>query len=713
MSNPKLLLLGEHPLGSSGNSGMMHALLANLDISKLDVSCLVAGTPKDPQSMLFKHFPISIVDIGEEGNFWGHNTLVQTLEKVQELDVLFMVGIDIWRYQEIYKRIIDLRDRRRFRFGALFPYDLNHLRDDWVEMIRALDFPCVYSQYGYEMLKDHVSHIRYFRPYLHVHDIWIPFDHEKRNTIRRNMFQGTGVDPDVFVIGFIGVNQFRKDPQKLLLAFKMFHEDHPKSVIYIHTEKSHGVYNLAQYALDIGLKQGTLLSKPDGKLYPITQMPNVYNAMDVLVNCSLQEGLSWTVIESYLCGTPVIMSDTTAHKELKVDDNMMVPCNLPSYIPVKVATGQSWVEADSCSAGDIYNALCYYYDLNYKKKNNMKGKIIDFGKCWVNKHGDINELVKEMTGSTQVVVRSDRKNSVLFAQHSAAGDVFMTTRCLKGLKERHPDIPLFYMTQNKYHDIVRNHPLIEAVLDWDEWTVAEQLHLYTYNPHGDIILPGHWGRNSNSILSDFYWKILRVRPGDFYVNMSTPSINEFLSEEITRQHVEEQLSIKSIAVVHTTGGDSHFRRYEYMKDVCEYLRSLGMLTVQLGGPNDYPAWADCDLRGKLSYSQSNWVMSRARLAVTVDSYMSHLAGALGVDQVCLFGSGNYNVVQPKQMGGHLICMVPDYVNDCKGLGPCSASVRDCPVTCTGIHDPRDVCIAVASLLSGTNINPVIQKEGKL
>ena len=121
------------------------------------------------------------------------------------------------------------------------------------------------------------------------------------------------------------------------------------------------------------------------------------------------------------------------------------------------------------------------------------------------------------------------------------------------------------------------------------------------------------------------------------------------------------------------------------------------LTIQLGGKNDYPAGADVDLRGMLNFRESAWVMARADLAVTVDSFVSHLAGALGVAQVCLFGSGNANVVKPTQVGGKLVCLSPDYVLQCKGLGPCSAGVRDCPLPCTGAHDPKTIIEAIAEL----------------
>ncbi len=145
---------------------------------------------------------------------------------------------------------------------------------------------------------------------------------------------------------------------------------------------------------------------------------------------------------------------------------------------------------------------------------------------------------------------------------------------------------------------------------------------------------------------------------------------------------------KPKGVVHTTGGDPHYRTYKFMADVCEGLKER-YCTVQLGGENDYPAGAEVDARG-LTFKESAWIMNRAMLTVAVDSYITHLAGALGVSQVALFGSGNAVVVRPNQVRGMLICRSPDYATHCKGLGPCSANVRDCPVTCTGLHDPKDI-----------------------
>ncbi|KKM26774.1 hypothetical protein LCGC14_1581390 [marine sediment metagenome] len=702
MAKSRVLFIGEHPLGSTGNCGMMHSILSNLDITDIDITCLVTGSVKDPNSLMFKKLPVPIIDISEPDNVWGHNKVRELIAKTA-FDVLLTIGIDIWRYMEIFPDLIKMRDERRFKFGAIFPYDLSYIRNDWIELIRSLDFPCVYSKFGYNILKDHVPHIRYFRPPLHSVDMWKQRSGIDRQKIRRNLLQGTGISPDVFMAGFVGLNQYRKDPQTLIKAFHEFSKNKDDAVLYMHTEKTRGIYNIGQYALDCGMKTGKLLTRPENKVYPINQMPDIYASFDVLVNCSIQEGLSWTAIESMLCGVPAILSDTTAHKELNIDDRLMVKCETPCFVPVKVESGMSYIDAERCDSEDITNALQTFYELGYKERKELSKKAITFATNWVDNFSDINKLMSEMIKTESTIMRADKIDAVLFAQHSAAGDVLMTTRCLKGIKERHPDIPLHYMTQKVYQDIIEGNPYVDKIIEWQPMLIQRDFYKHVYNPHGDVIAPGHWGRNSNSILSDFYWKILRVEPDDFFIEHITPAINT-LRESSRKQPMSafgmaDLLRNKPIMIVHTTGGDAHFRTYKYMKDVCEHMEHNGWLTVQLGGSQDFPANAEIDLRGKLTFRESAWVMAKARIAVTVDSFLSHLAGALAIDQVILFGSGNHAVCRPKQMkDSRLVCLVPDYVYNCKGLGPCSASVRDCPIPCTGVHDPKTIIESIENLL---------------
>lgn len=672
----RILFVGDHPLNQSGNGHMMRSILGTLDTEKYAPACFAIES-KLIKTDIFVPMPLRIIsstEVMENGKVdgLGRNKLLEVLSTTP-VDALVMVGIDIWLYAGIFDQIKKIRDKKHFVWIAIFPYDLQNVRKDWVGWIKELDVPCVYSQYGRDLLKDHVPNIQYFRPPLLMSDDFIPFEEDQRRRERSKYFPM--LKEDQFVFGFVGKNQIRKDPQTLLKAFSILKKKYPsKVVLYFHTDFDSGVYNLKQSAVDFDLEKGELVAKRPGDWYSHKQMAQVYNSLDCLVNCSMQEGLSWTLVEAMCCGVPIIASDTTAQTELVKDVGKLVECEAASFLPIITASGQSHIEVKSCRAEDIAEAMGEVLDSDlefYRKRSKAKSKE------WLEGVSSINELLDEfVTPKKFDVVR--KENRVLFAQHSSAGDVFMTTRCLKGIKERFK-LPIDYMTSEVYMDIIEGNEYVDNVIPWDEAKLKS--YQVVVNPHGEVIAPGHWGRNCNSILSDFYWKILRVDPDDFMIRKWAPK------KEIAEEIIERMEN--PICIVHTTGGDVHFRTYKYMGDICKELKNR-YFTVQVGSGSDYPAWAKLDLRGKLSFSETAWVMDKASLAITVDSFVSHLAGALGISQVCLFGSGNAMVVRPNQVIGTLICRSPDYVNDCPGLGPCSATVRDCFAPCTGKHNPKSI-----------------------
>ncbi len=692
MSKDKIvtLFVGESPLGTSGNAGMMASLINQLDTEKHQAMCFAADTKgsMDPLMVATHQSKISLISAAEPKNPWGPNRLINIIQRL-DFDILMFVGIDIWIYLECFPHIEKIRKEKGFRWGAIFPWDIWEIRKDWIAWINMLDYPCVYSKYGYDVLKEHVPRIRYFRPQLHDHERWRSYKPEIKKEVRRNIF--SHLSDDTIIFGYVGGNQHRKDPQGTIKAYSMVKKDIPKTSLYLHTALQHGIFNLKQYAEDCGLNPGDIAAKPENMFYKLTEMPNVYNAIDCLVVCSMQEGLSWVPLEAMLCGCPVIASNTTAHPELVGGVGELVDCTIPSMIPMKGKSGMTWIDSWKCDPKDIAEKMTKVAMLP-EKRDQMRTRGLERGKHWLKGVSDINELLTEAS-CKPAAIKMARQNRVLFMQHSSAGDVFMTTRCFKGLKERH-NSPIDYMTSSQYMSIIEDNPYIDKVIAWDEGlkNSARDHYAAVYNPHGEKILPGSWGRNCNTILSDFYWKILRVEPHDFFIKQIEP------------QHPDVKFMLKQlndnpreILVVHTTGGDAQFRTYKYMKDICNAFRDE-CLTVQLGGGQDFPGWADIDLRGKLNFKETAWVMAKAKICVNVDSFISHLAGSFGISQVCLFGSGNYMVVRPNQTKGKLICLTPSYIEDgCIGLGPCSASIRECPAPCTGKHSPASVIRAVEDL----------------
>lgn len=688
----RILLVGETPLGTTGNSNMMRSILSQLDRKLYNVA--VYGVPAGENIKLdFYQFPpyqlIPAFGHKSPDDKWGGNGLLTVLQE-QPIDAIITVGIDIWTYASYFPQIEDLRRAKNFLWISIFPYDASDVRKDWVKWINQVQFPFVYSKYGEELLKGEVPNIKYFRPPLFFGKFFQQADVETRRSLRKKYFPT--LNEDTFLFGFVGNNQIRKDPQRILMAYKELKKTHPNAMLYLHTEMERGVYNLSQMCIDLGLKTEDIISKgaENRTWVDPRMMVEIYNCFDALINASLQEGLSWTLVEAMLSGVPIIASDTTAQTELVKNVGLLIPCNELTFLPVIAGRGQSWVRAKCCKVEDITASMKQMME-NFHFRQECIQKGLKKGHEWLGGQSNINELLgacsSQVESGSYLPYRMSGHDKILFCQHSSAGDILMTTRCMKGLKERY-NKPLVYMTQTQYMDIVKENPYIDEVIEWDEH--EGEYYNFVLNPHAERILPGHWGRNSNVILSDFYWKILMLKPDDFYIHKKMPDDISISGK------IKKWSERKPICILHTTGGDSDFRTYLYMSDISRALEN-DYYTVQLGGKHDFSANAKLDLRGQLSFRESAWVMDYASLAVTVDSFVSHLAGALGISQVCLFGSGNVHVVRPNQMRGELICLVPDYIMDCPGLGPCSGVVRNCPTPCTSIHDPSSILKAIKQI----------------
>ena len=113
----------------------------------------------------------------------------------------------------------------------------------------------------------------------------------------------------------------RKAFPEVFMAWSQFVVKNPNSVLYVH---SHIGEEMAGLDLLFLARQCGI---PDGKLrfcdpywnivgFPDTYMANVYRAADVLLSPSYGEGFGIPILEAQACGTPVIVGDNTAMREL-------------------------------------------------------------------------------------------------------------------------------------------------------------------------------------------------------------------------------------------------------------------------------------------------------------------------------------------------------------------------------------------------------------
>jgi len=227
---------------------MMAAILGMIDRSKYDVACFAPDAAA--YKVVFDPLDFTIIPAGSgDTEIQRLISLIATID----LDVLVMVGMDIWHYSQAFTAIDRARQLKKFKWVSIFPYDAQDLRLDWLALMKYVDIPCVYSKYGLEILKDALPNVRYFRPPLLTASMFEPKD-----GCRAKVFNT--VPEDHVIFGFVGKNQYRKDPQKLIRAFYEAHKENPEITLYLHTELN-GRYNLKQYAQDCGFRTNMMIVK--------------------------------------------------------------------------------------------------------------------------------------------------------------------------------------------------------------------------------------------------------------------------------------------------------------------------------------------------------------------------------------------------------------------------------------------------------------------
>jgi glycosyltransferase involved in cell wall biosynthesis len=151
-----------------------------------------------------------------------------------------------------------------------------------------------------------------------------------------------------FVVGTVAVNRggvpSRKAWAQNLEAFAAFARDKPNARYFIHTDLCadgyEGGVNLTTLCAKLGI-QGKVLFCDQTRYrrggFPENYMHALYCACDV-VNCvSLGEGFGIPAMEAQACGTPVIVSDFAAHRDLcfggwKVGDGQLFYDQQDSYV---------------------------------------------------------------------------------------------------------------------------------------------------------------------------------------------------------------------------------------------------------------------------------------------------------------------------------------------------------------------------------------------
>jgi glycosyltransferase involved in cell wall biosynthesis len=169
---------------------------------------------------------------------------------------------------------------------------------------------------------------------------YIPHTVDTKVFSRQNKMRGVparefmGIDPDTFLVGMVAANKadgriHRKAYAEQMLAFGIFHKEHPDSHLYVHADHLpvvHG-FDLRMLREACGIPEDavTFANRDDLRVgYTDLEMAALYSSMDVLLSATYGEGFGVPVIEAQACGTRVIASNWAATQDLVSEDGWLV-----------------------------------------------------------------------------------------------------------------------------------------------------------------------------------------------------------------------------------------------------------------------------------------------------------------------------------------------------------------------------------------------------
>lgn len=139
---------------------------------------------------------------------------------------------------------------------------------------------------------------------------------------------------DKFVVGMVAANKasglvHRKAFSENLIAFSLFHQKHPDTVLYLHTDPfgSAGGWNLLTMCKALGIPADAVIFPNTVEYkYGIAQakLAEIYSVMDVMLAPGFGEGFGVPTVEAQACGTRVIGSSWAATPDLLSEDCFMV-----------------------------------------------------------------------------------------------------------------------------------------------------------------------------------------------------------------------------------------------------------------------------------------------------------------------------------------------------------------------------------------------------
>lgn len=161
-----------------------------------------------------------------------------------------------------------------------------------------------------------------------------------------------GLPVNGFFVGYVARNQSRKRQDLAIRAFADFAKTHPDAYLLLHCVKTDFQgWDLEQLASYYGVKDRVMFTHTmfTEQSASIEQLNYLYNCFDVHINTSGGEGWGLPTFESAAVGTPQVVPNWSATKELWGDSAKLIDVASVRHEPHQINTMQAVIDTKSLS----------------------------------------------------------------------------------------------------------------------------------------------------------------------------------------------------------------------------------------------------------------------------------------------------------------------------------------------------------------------------
>lgn len=241
-------------------------------------------------------------------------------------DLVWYIGDPHWfHWLSQMNKVLTTKDAKWYKSLVYFPIDNDVLPQEAVETLYAHDKRITFTNYGKRVCKEFGVDDVEVVPHGVDTETFKPLTDEQREDLKRKNNLN-----NLFIVGQVNRNNFRKNTPLLMAAFAEFAKNKPDARLFLHCDPQDPQgYNLLEYVKQFKLN-GKILFNNKVK-NPITGVPPselnyYYNVMDVHASATTGEGWGLTTTEAQAAGVPVIIGDHTTGPELVKSNGWLVPC---------------------------------------------------------------------------------------------------------------------------------------------------------------------------------------------------------------------------------------------------------------------------------------------------------------------------------------------------------------------------------------------------